>query len=123
MAIYHVGDVVASSGDGMPTSIGSGNINFADGSQQAFSFNSFDWCNGAGGAHPEAGIGDSFGLNRLVSDLASNDFERLRTSLARTLGPVSLGNEIQRVRTVFKYAYDEGLIERPWWSRIPSRAH
>jgi hypothetical protein len=38
--------VIASSGDGTPTSVGSGNINFADGSQQAFSFNSFDWCNG-----------------------------------------------------------------------------
>jgi hypothetical protein len=46
--------VIASSGDGMPSSAGSGNINFADGSQQAFSYNSFDWCNGSGGLHPEA---------------------------------------------------------------------
>ncbi|HLJ94266.1 MAG TPA: tyrosine-type recombinase/integrase, partial [Gemmataceae bacterium] len=58
-------------------------------------------------------IGEAFGLRRLVSDLASDDFERLRTSLAKTLGPVALGNEIQRVRTVFKYADDEGLIDRP----------
>jgi lysophospholipase L1-like esterase len=49
--------VLASSGDGTPTSMGSGNINFADGSTQAFSYNAFDWCNGPygqGGMHPEA---------------------------------------------------------------------
>jgi plastocyanin len=46
--------VLASSGNGMQTSVGSGNINFADGSTQSFSFNSFDWCNGPGGLHPEA---------------------------------------------------------------------
>ena len=33
---------------------GSGTINFADGSTLAFSYNSFDWCNGQGGLHPEA---------------------------------------------------------------------
>ena len=40
-----------------PASVGSGNINFADGSTQAFSFNTFDWCNGPygqDGLHPEA---------------------------------------------------------------------
>jgi hypothetical protein len=46
--------VIASSGDGTPSTVGSGNINFTDGSTQAFSYNSFDWCNGAGGLHPEA---------------------------------------------------------------------
>ncbi len=30
-----------------------------------------------------------------------------------TRGHVSLGNEVQRVRVVFKYAYDAGLIDRP----------
>jgi integrase len=58
-------------------------------------------------------IGNAFGLTRLVVDLAGDDFETLRVSLTKTLGPVSLGNEIQRVRTVFKYAHDEGLIDRP----------
>lgn len=33
--------------------------------------------------------------------------------MARTLGPVSIGNEITRVRVVFKYAYDAGLAEKP----------
>jgi DNA-binding beta-propeller fold protein YncE len=46
--------IMASSGDGTPSSVGSGTIDFADGSQQAFSYNCFDWCNGPGGLHPEA---------------------------------------------------------------------
>jgi plastocyanin len=53
-AAYGTLYVIASSGDGAPSSAGSGTINFADGSQQAFSYNSFDWCNGSGGLHPEA---------------------------------------------------------------------
>lgn len=54
-----------------------------------------------------------FGKNRLAVDLASDDFEALRASIAKTCGPVALGNEIQRVRVVFKYAHDAGLIEQP----------
>jgi integrase len=54
-----------------------------------------------------------FGKNRLVSDLAADDFEALRSSIAKCRGPVALGNEIQRVRSVFKYGYDAGLIEHP----------
>jgi hypothetical protein len=46
--------VLASSGDGTPSSVGSANINFADGTRQAFRYNVFDWCNGPGGPHPEA---------------------------------------------------------------------
>jgi hypothetical protein len=53
--------VLASSGDGTSSSVGSGNINFADGSTQAFSFNSFDWCNGQGGLHPEAVLSGPIG--------------------------------------------------------------
>jgi integrase len=55
---------------------------------------------------------DVFGQSRLVSDLAADDFERLRGELAKTMGVVSLGNEIQRVRVLFKYADDAGLIDR-----------
>jgi integrase len=54
-----------------------------------------------------------FGKTRLVTDLASDDFEALRANIATTRGPVALGNEIQRTRVVFKYAYDAGLIEHP----------
>jgi integrase len=56
---------------------------------------------------------EAFGRTRLVSDLATDDFERFRTRLAEGLGPVSLGNEIQRVRILFKFAYDAGLINQP----------
>jgi hypothetical protein len=34
--------------------VGSGTINFADGSTQTFSYNSFDWCNAQGRFRPEA---------------------------------------------------------------------
>lgn len=54
-----------------------------------------------------------FGKHRLVTDLASDDFEHLRAELAKKRGPVALGNEIGRARVVFKYSYDAGLIDRP----------
>jgi hypothetical protein len=53
-AAYSTLYVLASSGEGTSSSVGSGTINFADGSTQAFSYNTLDWCNGPGGLHPEA---------------------------------------------------------------------
>jgi integrase len=58
-------------------------------------------------------IGKQFGLNRLLDDLVPDDFEGLRKKIAQHWGPVALGNEIQRVRVVFKYAYDAGLVDKP----------
>jgi hypothetical protein len=58
-------------------------------------------------------IGDAFGLDRLVVDLGPDDFERLRKAIARQWGPVRLGNEVQRVRSVFRFGLEPGLIERP----------
>ncbi len=55
----------------------------------------------------------AFGKNRLVDDLAADDFEALRASFAKRLNPNTLGNEVQRVRVAFKYAYDAGLIDKP----------
>ena len=55
----------------------------------------------------------TFGKTRIVDDLASDDFEALRASIAKVWGPVRLGNEVQRVRIVFKYGFECGLIERP----------
>jgi len=55
----------------------------------------------------------AFGKNRIVTDLAADDFESLRRAFGKPWGPVAIGNEINRVRVVFKYAYDAGLIERP----------
>jgi len=50
---------------------------------------------------------------RLVTDLDARDFTALRASLAKRLGPVALGNEVNRVRMVFNFAFKNGLIDRP----------
>jgi integrase len=55
-------------------------------------------------------VADVFGGQRLVSDLATDDFEKLRAKLAETRGPRALGNRIVSIRSLFKYAYDAGLI-------------
>jgi integrase len=54
----------------------------------------------------------AFGGPRLVDDLAADDFEALRADMAKRWGPVRLGNGITRVKSVFKYGTDNGLIER-----------
>ena len=56
---------------------------------------------------------DALGKTRLAEDLTALDFEKLRANLAKNWGPVTLGNEIQRVRVVFRYAYDAELIDKP----------
>jgi integrase len=53
------------------------------------------------------------GKDRLLTDLAGDDFDHLRRCLAKTRGPVALGNEINRVRILCKFAYDDELIDRP----------
>jgi integrase len=54
-----------------------------------------------------------FGLTRLIDDLAADDFEAFRSTLTKGRGPVTVANEIRRTRTIFKYAYDMALIDRP----------
>ncbi len=54
-----------------------------------------------------------FGKTRLVADLRPDDFEKLRAKLAKTYGPVRLGNEINRTRIVFNYGLKCGLIDKP----------
>jgi integrase len=54
----------------------------------------------------------SFGANRLVDDLAADDFAALRATMAKNWGPVRLANAITRVKSVFKYGTDNGLVER-----------
>jgi integrase len=55
----------------------------------------------------------AFGLSRLVDDLRPDDFDKLRAAIAKIWGPVRLGNEIQRVRTTFKFGLEAGHIEKP----------
>jgi integrase len=54
----------------------------------------------------------AFGKTRLVDDLAADDFESLRATMTQRWGPVRLGNAITRVKSVFKYGVDNGLIEK-----------
>jgi integrase len=58
-------------------------------------------------------IVSAFGKARPVADLAADDFEKLRAAMAERCGPVRLGNLITRVKSVFKYGTDNGLIEKP----------
>lgn len=53
-----------------------------------------------------------FGRMRLLTDIGPADFASLRNKMARKWGPVTLGNVIQRIRVLFKYAVDTGLVDR-----------
>lgn len=55
----------------------------------------------------------TFGKVRAVADLGPDDFAELRKKLAKRWGPVRLGNVVQTVRSVFKYAYESDLLDRP----------
>jgi integrase len=55
----------------------------------------------------------SFGKTRFVDDLAADDFQALRARRAKRYGPHTLSREVQQIRTLFKYGYDAGLIDRP----------
>jgi integrase len=51
--------------------------------------------------------------SRLLSDLATGDFEKLRADLANGHGPTTLKGDLGRARMVFNYAYESGLVEVP----------
>lgn len=55
----------------------------------------------------------AFGKDRPVDDLAANDFQALRARFAKTLGPHALKREVGQVRSLFKYGYDAGLVDKP----------
>jgi integrase len=54
-----------------------------------------------------------FGRERLVSDLAADDFERLRATLGERWGPARVSNVIKVIKGVFKYGYESGLLSQP----------
>jgi integrase len=56
---------------------------------------------------------DNFGKTRMADDVRQDDFAAYRIDLAKSLGPVALGNEIQRVRSLFKFALESGLTKAP----------
>ncbi|MDA0810862.1 MAG: hypothetical protein O3C21_00505 [Verrucomicrobia bacterium] len=51
--------------------------------------------------------------SRLVEDLDSDDFLHLRSTISKNVGPVSTSNRIRQIRMIFKFAYDQGLIDKP----------
>lgn len=55
----------------------------------------------------------TFGKPRLVEDLRPEDFEKLRAKVAKRWGPVRLANEVGRVRSVFKFGFEDGLMDKP----------
>jgi integrase len=55
----------------------------------------------------------AFGKHRLVADLGTDDFSRLRARMAGRWGPARVGVFVSWVRSIFKYALDAGLIDRP----------
>lgn len=54
----------------------------------------------------------SLGKDSMVTSLIPADFERLRAEYGKTWGPVRVGNEIQRVRGVFRHALRQGFLDR-----------
>ncbi len=56
---------------------------------------------------------DAFGRPRVVEDLRPEDFETFKAVLAKGRNLTTIGNEIQRVRCLFKYLWDADLIPSP----------
>jgi integrase len=54
-----------------------------------------------------------FGKSCQVLGLRPDDFERFRKQLAKEFSIVTLKNEINRCRIIFKYAFDQRLISEP----------
>jgi integrase len=54
-----------------------------------------------------------FGRHRLVDDLRPDDFEAFRKELSKTRGAWALGGLIQKTRSIFKYGYEAGLMDKP----------
>jgi integrase len=58
-------------------------------------------------------LADFFGRDRLVSAITKDDFADYRKALAKRFGPTALTVELQRIRTIFKFAWDEEIITAP----------
>jgi integrase len=54
-----------------------------------------------------------FGKSRPLTDLGQDDFAALRNWMTKKWGPVRVGDFIQRIRCIFKFAYDSDMIAAP----------
>ncbi len=53
------------------------------------------------------------GRDRLVEDLAPEDFEIVRRQMTAIWGPMAVGCEVQMTRILFRYGYEAGLYDKP----------
>lgn len=58
-------------------------------------------------------LAKAFGSGRLLDDIRQEDFAELRAGWPTTWGPKTIENAIIRVRSVFNWLYQSGLIEHP----------
>lgn len=56
---------------------------------------------------------DTFGRERVVTDLRPTDFGKLRAAAAKKLGPVALHKFVTLVKTLFSFGYKADLIAAP----------
>lgn len=56
---------------------------------------------------------DTLGKNRSIDDIRTEDFEAMRATAFKGLALSSRTTVIQQVRTVFRFAYDNEMIDRP----------
>jgi integrase len=54
-----------------------------------------------------------FGRSRLASDADPADFAALRNRMAAKWGPLRLSDMVQNIRSVFKHAFEAGLLAMP----------
>ena len=58
-------------------------------------------------------VANILGKNRPVTDLAPDDFQTLRASFAVNHGPHRLAKDVVVTRSLFKWGYESGLIDKP----------
>ena len=58
-------------------------------------------------------LADFFGRHKLASPLMPRGFQSLRADMAKRLGPIALGAEIQIVRSIFVYGLKNELLDKP----------
>jgi integrase len=56
---------------------------------------------------------EELGNTRKVIGLSAEDFGKLRATMAKRWGPTRMRNAITRVKSVFKFGFDNGLLDRP----------
>ncbi len=53
------------------------------------------------------------GRHTAIESLTPNDFAKLRVRMGEGVGLVSLGNEIQRARVIFNFAFKNEMLDKP----------